>query len=345
VTIAIEAPFGDNGSLAYVGASLVRAFEENGGRPIAVPSAGLDVQTASPAVFRALERHRQLRRLRRTVVDRSLRYGLHGRASVIGARSRGMLLYWDSDYIPKEVAKFLCQYDELYGVSHFVADVMRSATGRNVGVLQHGYWPEYARYSSPPGSGPFYFLHLGQVDERKATDVVMRAFVAAFPVQRSDVRMLVKCGPSQLAHAMQWHKHYGKSDDRIEINAEYVNRFDLSGWFERAHVLVMPSRCEGFGLVGLEALAHGRSVIGHGFSGPLDYLDPTDCELIPSQSSIPAALYPGQAREPDFNALVDAMQRVARDRDQTVARGVAGRARISDRWTWTERVRPWLQGS
>lgn len=340
-SFAIEAPYGDTGSLAYVGASLVRALDEEGHAPIAVPNPGFDPRTAPPAVLRAVARHRILRRQRGLTVDRSLRYGLHHNGDTIRARSRAALLYWDSDYMPPEFTHHLSGFDELYGISSFVAEVIRNATGRPAGVLNHGVWLEACPYVAPPADGPFTFLHLGQVDARKATDLLLLAFVAAFGPDR-DVRLVVKCGPSQLATAKKWHVDHGRFDRRIEIVGDHVDRATLSSHFHGAHAVVLPSRCEGFGLVGLEALAHGRFLIAHAFSGPLDYLDPMDCALVPSCGSIPAPLYPGLAREPDFEALVSALRDAAANREAVERRGMAARLRVLPSWTWRERVRGWV---
>ncbi|MCB9737983.1 MAG: glycosyltransferase family 4 protein [Deltaproteobacteria bacterium] len=339
MTIAIESPQGDTCSLAYVGSSLIRALEANGHAPIAIPSRAFDPTTAPAAVLRAYARHRDLRRNRRLIVDRSLRYGLHHHGDSMRARTRAVLVYWDSDHMPASFARYLSAFDELFGISTFVADVMRAATGRDVGILHHGIWPDECTYAPPP-DGPFRFLHLGQVDARKATDVLLRAFVAAFPA-REAVRLTIKCGPGQVAAARTLHQVHARGDDRVEVIGEHVHRHDLSAYFQAAHAVVLPSRCEGFGLVGLEALAHGRTVIAHGFSGPLDYLDASDCTIVPSSGKVPAPLYPGFAREPDFDALVAALRAVAADRDAACRRGAAARARVLPSWSWVDRVGAW----
>ncbi len=339
MSLAIESPHGDTSSLSYVGSSLIRALEANGHAPIAVPTRAFDASSTPPEVLRAFARHRELRRARRLVVERSLRYGLHHRGETIRARSRAALIYWDSDFMPATFARHLETFDELYGVSTFVADVMRTATGRDVGVLHHGVWPDDCPYAPPP-DGPFRFLHLGQVDERKATDVLLRAFVAAFPAHEA-VRLTIKCGPGQLAAARALHQTHARGDDRVEVIGAHVGRRDLSAYFQAAHAVVLPSRCEGFGLVGLEALAHGRALIAHGFSGPLDYLDASDCIIVPSSGKVPAPLYPGFAREPDFDALVMALRAVVTDRDAACRRGVLARARVLPAWSWCDRVRVW----
>jgi phosphatidyl-myo-inositol dimannoside synthase len=44
--------------------------------------------------------------------------------------------------------------------------------------------------------------------------------------------------------------------------AGYVSDADLRGEFERCHLFALPSQKEGFGLVYLEAMAHGRPCLG-----------------------------------------------------------------------------------
>lgn len=337
-TVAIDAPFGDAGSLPYVGSSLIGALDALGQRPIALPMRGTQISACPPAVRRGIDRERQLRNRGPLRIRRCLRYAGYGAPRSVRAHSYGALLYWDSDFIPEDFAVILRRFDELYGVSTFVADVMAQATGRHVGVIQHGVWPEECSYVPPPADGPFTFLHLGQVDARKATDLLMRAFVTAFPQGTEDMRLLVKCAENQGATARTWHAEHGKSDERIVIDARHVPRSALSGYFHRCHAVVLPSRCEGFGLVGLEALAHGRTLIASGWSGPADYADAADCVIVPATRPIPAPCYPGFAREPEFEALVDGLTRLARDRDGAEAKGLAARQRVLPRWSWPARV-------
>ena len=337
-SLAIDAPLGDGGSLPYVGSSLVAALDALGQLPIAVPARGMQLSACGPAVRRALDRHRALRMRPNPSVQRCLRYAGYRAPRPVRSLRYGALLYWDSDFIPPEFAEVLNQYDELYGVSTFVAGVMAEATGRKVGVIQHGIWPEECPYVPPVTDGPFTFLHLGQVDARKATDLLMRAFVAAFPNGKEDVRLVVKCPAGQGDGARAWHVEHGKEDPRIVVDARNMARRELAAYFHGCHAVVLPSRCEGFGLVGLEALAHGRRVIATGWSGPADYVDAADCVVLSATKIVDAPQYPGHAREVDFEALVEALRAVAGDRDDAERTGLAARARVIERWSWVDRV-------
>ena len=240
--------------------------------------------------------------------------------------------------MPRGASRIFAQYDTLYGISSFVASVMAEATGRDVQVVHHGIWPSLCPFRPAPSSGPVTFVHLGQVDPRKATDLLFRAFVTAFPRGNEDVRLLVKCGKNHSELAHEWWRSHGKSDSRIQIHAAHIPRAELSEYFHQAHAVVMPSRCEGFGMVGLEALAHGRMPILTGWSGPADYVSPNDCAILPATQKVPAYIYPGHAREPDFDALVEELRAVAQNLDAATAKGLRGRARVIEDWTWPHRV-------
>ena len=337
--IAIHAPLGDHGSLSYVGASLVRAFDELGTNPIAIPARGYIASDCHPSVPRGIDRYRQLRRRHHVpVVDRVLRYAFLNDPWPVRAREKHALLFWDSDQLSPEMVKCLAGYDRIYGISQFVADVMAEGTGREVGVIHHGIWPELCPYVPPPTDGPFTFLHLGQVDRRKATDLLMRAFVAAFPTGKEDVRLVVKTQVSQVPTAVAWWVEHGRSDPRIVIDGSHATRRELSGWFQRAHVVVLPSRCEGFGLVGLEALAHGRMLICTSWSGPAEYAHPSDCVLLPRRRKVSAECYPGSSWEIDEEALTSELQVAERDFRAVTLRGRRARERVLSAWTWSGRV-------
>ena len=337
-SFAIESPAGDVGSLSFVGASLVVSASRLAMRPLAVPNRGIHLASSPTEVHLALQAFRAASSRGAPFVDRCLRFSGYRHPRRIRAKEYGVLVFWDSDTLSSGFARSLSQYDKLYGISQFVADVMAEATGRDVGVIHHGVWPELCPYTPPPASGPFTFLHLGQVDERKATDQLMRAFVAAFPRGNEDVRLVIKCGPGHGERAHTWWQEHGRSDPRIEIDARHVPRQELSGYFQRCHSVVMPSRCEGFGMVGLEGLAHGRLLISSAWSGPADYASAVDCEILAANTVVPAYIYPGFARECEIDDLIDALRRVSAARDDTVRRGIAGRSRVIDEWSWVRKV-------
>jgi glycosyltransferase involved in cell wall biosynthesis len=145
-----------------------------------------------------------------------------------------------------------------------------------------------------------------------------------------------------VAQAAAWRRELAADDPRIVIDGQHVSRRDLSRYYAAAHVVAMPSRCEGFGLVGLEALAHGRTVIASDWSGPGDYLAAEDCIVVPAERPVAAYGYPGLAREIELAVLVEAMRVAAGNPDRVVRLGEVARVRVLRDWTWVGKCQTYL---
>jgi len=336
-SLALQSPIGTHDSISYVGHSLLRALAELGHDPGLFPALGTPFDALQPVHLRALARGRQQRLRGPHRVDRLLVWNGYTQAPRILARSREAIVYWDSDTLSDNAARVLRRYDRVWGVSRFVAETI-GRSGVASDVLSHGVWPDELHEWSPPPAGPVTFLHLGQVCYRKGTDLLLRAFQAAFAYTQADVKLVIKCWPSHAELAYRWIAEFALGDRRIEVDSQAVPRDQLGAYFQHAHAVVLPSRCEAFGLVGLEALAYGRCLIATDFSGPRDYLA-DDCIRVPAHAVVPAELYPGSAAECAVADLADALREVAADPDAAVRLGRAARERVLRDWTWLARLR------
>jgi glycosyltransferase involved in cell wall biosynthesis len=343
-SFCLNSQIGDHLSLGWVGASIVHAAELLGHRPLLQAHRSIRTTDFPSSIKGALDRYRQLSKQGTPTVDRVLNFGRYARQEqVVRAKRKDVLVFWDSDTLSDSMAQTLSRFDNIYGISSFVANVIADRTGREDQVFNHGIWPDFSPYTPPPATGPFTFLHLGTVNPRKATDLLFRAFALAFPPsRRDDVRLLVKCGMDSVAQAAAWRRDFAADDPRIVIDGQHVSRRDLSRYYAAAHVVAMPSRCEGFGLVGLEALAHGRTVIASGWSGPGDYLASNDCIILPTERNVPAYGYPGFAREIDLRVLAEALQVAAFNVERTSSLGRVGRERVLQDWNWTDKCHSYL---
>ena len=100
----------------------------------------------------------------------------------------------------------------------------------------------------------------------------------------------------------------------------FVPNAELAPYFERAAVVAVPSRREGYGVVCAEAMAHGRPVVAGDVGGLRDLVVDEETGLL-----VP----PG-----DVGALRDALRRLLADQDLQRRFGNAGRARIAEHFTW-----------
>jgi glycosyltransferase involved in cell wall biosynthesis len=100
----------------------------------------------------------------------------------------------------------------------------------------------------------------------------------------------------------------------------FVPHDRLGAYYERAAVVCVPSRREGYGVTAREAMAHGRAVVTTGVGGLADAIDDEITGLV---------VAPG-----DVRSLREALQRLLRDATLRERLGAAARekARVSFSW-------------
>lgn len=109
--------------------------------------------------------------------------------------------------------------------------------------------------------------------------------------------------------------------DRVRF-AGFVTREQLDALYAHAALFAMPSRGEGFGVVYLEAMAHGLPCLGsiHDAAG----------EIIVDGET-------GRLVDPDdTQALAQTLIAMLRDEPARLAQGAAGRARVAARFTYAQ---------
>lgn len=208
---------------------------------------------------------------------------------------------------------------------------------RPMSVFNHGVDTRFYKYMKRPEREVYTFLHYGQLSLRKGTDVVVKAFRAAFRPEEK-VRLILKTTTPFYPVEFQIP------------NVEYINatysKEQMIGLLKEADCLVAPSRGEGFSLPPLEAMATGLPVIITGWSGPEDYIDKKDT-LILDYDMVPAEefdmLYkdfyePGEKAgywaEPKVDDLRDYMRWCFDNRAKAKKMGLKASERVLDRFTW-----------
>jgi glycosyltransferase involved in cell wall biosynthesis len=105
----------------------------------------------------------------------------------------------------------------------------------------------------------------------------------------------------------------------------FLSREELERRYERAAVVVCPSRSEGFGIVCAEAMAHGKPVVASAVGGLVNLVEHERTGLL-----VPP-------RDP--RALRAALDRLLADRPLRVRLGRAGREKIIAGYSWDKVVR------
>jgi glycosyltransferase involved in cell wall biosynthesis len=111
---------------------------------------------------------------------------------------------------------------------------------------------------------------------------------------------------------------------RVPEAVGFVPHEELARYFERAAVVVCPSRREGYGVVAREAMAHGRTVVASAVGGLLDAVDHEETGLL-----VP----PG-----DVAALRAGIERLLADPALRARLGETARRRMSDAFSPTASV-------
>ena len=172
-------------------------------------------------------------------------------------------------------------------------------------IVHYGIEPG-SEPSSPPGRPRLAVV--GRLIPIKGHGVLLRALAAA----RAEVPgiTLEIAGEGALETELRTTVAQLGLDDSVSFLG-HVPR--VAGVFERAEVVVVPSLGEGFGMVALEAMEHGRAVIASAVGGLPEIVDDGSTGLLVPPS--------------DVGALAAAIRELAGDATRAAAFGAAGRER------------------
>lgn len=176
--------------------------------------------------------------------------------------------------------------------------------------------------------GPLCAVFVGNVARRKGLDTLIRGLAAADPAV--ELTVVGRATDEEYADTVRRQVRRLGLDDRVTMTGRLPDGA-LAARLRDAHVLAVPSRYEGFGIVYLEAMSFGLPVIASGAGGATDAV--TDGET-------------GFVVEPgDAAGVARALDALAGDRERLAEMGVAARRRYERHPGWTEtteRVRRFL---
>ena len=188
-------------------------------------------------------------------------------------------------------------------VSHALADEARRLGARDPRVIPNGV-------ELPPAVGvsddPPHILFAGRLSPEKGIDELAAATRGLDLVVAGD-------GPLR---------------DRLPDALGFVRPEELHRLYDRAAVVVCPSRREGFGVVCAEAMAHGRAVVASAVGGLLDLVRHEETGLL-----VPP-------RNP--TALRSALERLLADAPLRARLGAAGRQHVGALCSWQSITRATL---
>ena len=152
-------------------------------------------------------------------------------------------------------------------------------------------------------------LYVGQLIRGKGVDLLLRAL----PFLGCDYELTIVGAGNAQPELERLHQKL-RLGDKVRF-AGWVNPQDLTEYYARSKVLVVPSRWpEPFGMIGLEAMHHGRPVVAFEVGGIPDWLD----------HGVTGFLAPEQ----DVLALANALEKLLRDPALCTKLGEAGQKRV-----------------
>lgn len=249
------------------------------------------------------------------------------------------------DGIPDDWVDLCNAMDEVWVPSTFNAETFRrSGVERPVYVMPLGVNPDYfnPRIASHRPSDRYIFLSIFEWGERKAPEILLRAYSRAFD-REDDVLLILKVfnrDPSvDVASAIA---ALGLPADGAPVALLYNQEFplhQLGSLYRSADCFVLPTRGEGWGLPIIEAMACGLPVIATDWSAQTDFMNEANAyplnvkQLVPAEAKCP--YYDGwRWAEADEDHLVHLMRHVVEHREEAKEKGQIAARDVLSTWTW-----------
>jgi glycosyltransferase involved in cell wall biosynthesis len=283
--IRLEGPFDSSYSLAIVNHQLARALNRIMPGQVALHS------TEGPGDFPADENFlRQYTETQAMVAHPDaaraeivMRLMYPPRVTGMNGLHNGLTCYgWEESLLPSEfMQNFSRHLQFVTSMSNWVSDTLIS-NGLTCPVHTIGIGadhilesPETPEQLPELGEG-LRILHVSSCFPRKGIDVLLASVADAFAnaQDKQSVTLIIKTFPNPhhdiQATLKQWRKQYPHAPRVVLINKD-LPPGAIRSLYQQSHVLVAPSRGEGFGLPMAEAMLHKLPVIVTGYGGQTDF--------------------------------------------------------------------------
>jgi glycosyltransferase involved in cell wall biosynthesis len=222
--------------------------------------------------------------------------------------------------------------DAVVAISSFTAQELGSFAKVPVRVIPYTIgFPDSAVVRQPADDGSFRILFVGRLVERKGVTHLIEA-VRQLPAELHARLVLIGDGPER--DKLKAQVRNGGLEGQVDIRG-LVPEAALREAYATSDVFVLPSivdsrgETEGLGVVLLEAMSYGISVVGSDIGGITDIIENEESGLL-----VP----PGDARQ-----LALALERLARDHALVARLGQGGPLRVRDEFGWPAIMRKWAE--
>jgi glycosyltransferase involved in cell wall biosynthesis len=287
----IEGPFDSTYSLAIVNRNLALALASSGHSVALHATEGYGDYTPDNKFLAA---HPQLQELYRSSQGFSgartvLRLMYPTRLSGMNGMNHALSCYgWEESSIPDLTIEHINYH------AHFVTTMSDYVTrtlidnGVSTPIFTVGIGADHILECEPNaaelpnlGSG-FRILHVSSCFPRKGIDCLLEAYGSQFTA-KDDVTLIIKTFPNphhDIASSIRnWRLKYPSGAGIVVINRD-VSDSAIRALYQNCHLLVAPSRGEGFGLPMAEAMLHKLPVVTTGYGGQTDFCNNKTAWLI-----------------------------------------------------------------
>jgi len=254
------------------------------------------------------------------------------------------------DGLPASWVQSANMMDEVWTPSTFNRETFkRSGVTKPIHVIPLGVNPAYFN----PGikgyriDGPFTFLTMFEWGERKAPEILLKAFNDEFGSSEDVVLICKAYNQDPAVNIPEQVRNYYLRDSggRIVFSInEVVPSYQLGSIYRSVDCFVLATRGEGWGLPIIEAMACGLPVIATNWSAQSDFISNETTYLLDVERLKPAEgkcpYYKGfNWAEPSYEHLRSLMRHVFENRDDAKTLGARASAEILTKWTWEQSVK------
>lgn len=192
---------------------------------------------------------------------------------------------WSHQNYSTPWAKELNRFDEVWVPSEAnkLGIEMTGACTKPIYVIPHGYEPSIFKPQNRNKEATFKFGMCNSICNFKGADLAIKAFIDLFSVNDPvelwimSTSFLREKDNTSDPHGLYYDELQSiikskRKQTKIFYTARNCNLQEMSEFYHNIDCVITPHRGDGFGLIGLEAMACGTPIIVSKYHGPVDYI-------------------------------------------------------------------------